>query len=448
MVARVIILCAIASLAGITNGLIGDSAICSAAERWTTLDGSRTVEAKFIGLWGNKVVLEMPGPRRVSVSVDDLIAESRIQARRLGEEQQRQRAEIRQQIQTDANEASAPAPTPLPKPRTPPEYQPLASGSLASGSGLMAQIEWWEQQSNNGHALIAVFDMLPPNYQNDLERMVRASVAKLDMQGAQQLLSSVHSIGDLVVTRQRWIFSYPRLAAEPDAQATVKGFLLPLAGLIRDGIDPSQLKIEEIATTPLRTWVAVLDRRIAPYVAAMYSQYERSGGQPASYEVQNEKGGKATLEITHGEIKQTVKLVTVEGKWVLEDWDAEKWAESMKSWETSLAEAPDGSLLAGGQAMVVTAMISSQVEKGMTAKSARDLHAVMDGWMTLASPMIAPLMTQMGGGARGRSGMGREGMGMEGMGMEGMGMEDMEMEMDDMEGMEMERSMRGQGFDQ
>ena len=113
-VARVIVFGAAVGLFAAGGGLIGELTDCTAAQRWTTLDGSRTVEAEFIGLWSNNVVLELPGPRRVSVNLDDLIAESRIQAGRLDEEQQRRRAETRQQILADAKEAAAPAPTPLP----------------------------------------------------------------------------------------------------------------------------------------------------------------------------------------------------------------------------------------------------------------------------------------------------------------------------------------------
>ena len=207
-VARAIVFGAAVGLFAAGGGLIGESRDCRAAERWTTLDGSRTVQAELIGLWSNNVVLELPGPRRVSVNLDDLIAESRIQARRMGEEQQRRRAETRQQILADAKEAAASAPTPLPKPPAPPAYQPPTAGA-----GLMTQMEWLDSQEQNGHLLIAFFDSLPPSYQGDLERMLRASVAKMDMQGVRQVLGSVHSIGDLVVTRQRWIFSHPRLGA-------------------------------------------------------------------------------------------------------------------------------------------------------------------------------------------------------------------------------------------
>ncbi|MCS7470134.1 hypothetical protein NZK35_26105 [Stieleria sp. ICT_E10.1] len=420
----------IAALFTFTSGLVGSTSPAVAAERWTSLDGSSTVEAEFIGLWGNNVVLELPGPRRVTVSVDNLIADSRIQARRLGEEQSRRRAELRQQILADAKEAAAPAPTPLPAPPTPPPYQ-----RLNSSGGLLAQLEWLDQQNKNGHGLIAAFDSLPLNYQNDLERLLRASVAKLDRQGMRQILGSVHSVGDLVVTRQRWFFSHPRLQAiDADARDTLKSVLLSIGGLIRDGLDPDQLKLDELASTPLRTWLVGLDTRLAPHIAAMNEQMQMLGIEPSSYEVKEEKDGKATVEITNGETKQTVNFITVDGMWLPADSEAEAWAEAMKKWEDALAGTADGSLLAGGPAQMVPMMLDPILQPALAAESAREFHSAMDGWFAMAAPLVAQMQSF---GIGNRRGMNPYGGGYNEYGSD----YDMEMEMEMDMDMEMEMEM-------
>ena len=53
------------------------------AELWTDLQGTRTVEARMVGLWGDSVILELAGGKRVAVKLEDLRSESRIQAQKL-----------------------------------------------------------------------------------------------------------------------------------------------------------------------------------------------------------------------------------------------------------------------------------------------------------------------------------------------------------------------------
>lgn len=377
-----------------------DSANASAAERWTSLLGSRTVEADFVGLWGNEVVLQLPDDRRVAVDIDNLIAESRIQARRMAAEQENSRQEMVSQIQADAKEAAAPAPNPLPKPRSTPAYQ-----DFTAGKSLMDQIEWMTVQNRNGHGLIAMFDSLPPGYQGEIERLVRMSVSKLDMSATEGMLRAVHSIGDLMITRQRWIFSYPRFKALPeDSGDTVKGLMMAVGGLIRDGVDPNELKLTELPKMTLRSWIMNLDKLVAPHLAELERQQEQLGVQAASYNVTTEKDGKATLEVTSGEQVTTVNLVTVEAMWMLEDLDQEQFTEKMQEWETALESIPDGSLLSGGAGMMVSMGISGMIDPLKSAESARDFHAALDAMMAQAAPMIAMAAQFSPAGRRGGRG--------------------------------------------
>lgn len=412
-----------------------DSEVVSAAERWTSLLGSRTVEADFVGLWGNEVVLQMPDNRRVAVDIDNLIAESRIQARRMAAEQENSRQEMVNQIQADAKEAAAPAPTPLPKPRSTPAYQ-----DFTVGESLMDQVEWWTTQNRNGHSVLAFFDSLPPGYQGELERLVRMSVAKLDMNAAEGMLRSVHSIGDLVITRQRWISSYPRIKALPEESGdSIKGLLMAIGGLLRDGVDPKELKLAELPSMTLRSWIMNLDKLVAPHLAELSRQQNQLGVQELAFNVTTEKDGKATLEITSGQNTSTHNLVTVEGMWMFEDMDQETFTEKIQDWESRLESIPDGSLLAGGAGMMVSMGISGMIEPLKSAESSRDFHAALDGMMAQAAPMIgmAAQLANVGrrGGGRGGYGGGYDqSYEDEMMGMDEM--DDYEQEMMDQEMME------------
>ncbi|MCO8122404.1 hypothetical protein NHH03_11710 [Stieleria sp. TO1_6] len=360
---------------------------CRAADRWTSLDGSRTVEADFIGLWGNQVVLELAGQRRVSVSVDDLIAESRIQARRMGEDQQRRRSETMQQIHAAATEAAAPAPTPLPKPPTAPAYQPAIGVD-----GLLARLEWMDQQNRNGHGLIAAFDSLPPSQQSDLERMLRMSLEKINLRALQQALAAMHSIGELTVTHQRWVLSHPRVQALDDvAKENFRGMLLAVAGLLREGLNPELLKLEDLATVPLRSWLVDFDQRAAPRIAEIYQHLESMGVSQPAYEVQAEKDGQAAVVIRSGQSQQTVNYVSVDGLWVPQDLAGEKWTEAMKNWETGLDQLAQSAWISDTILQGLAMKIDTDLQPARSAQSAREFHVAMDGLIIQISPLIAQM---------------------------------------------------------
>ncbi len=369
------------------------------AERWTSLSGSHTVDADFVGLWGDQVVLEMPGQRRVTVALENLIAESRIQARRLAEQHQQRRSETKQQILAEAEEAAAPAPNPLPQPPDAPPYtQPTPGG------GVLAQLEWVDQQSRNGHAVLAAFDALPPKYQSDIENMLQKSAQQMDLQALGQALASIQSVGDLIVTRQRWVFSHPRFAPlDPARKENIKGLALAVAGTIRDGLDPQRLNLEALATQPLRTWLAELDGRVAPHLAQLHTQMDLLSAPQPSYEVKGERDGKATVEMSVAESKVPMQFVSVEGFWVPEDLAEENWKEKLAEWEQSLDEPADGTQAAMMMLAMVPTMVDASIQPALAAESAREFHTVMDGWITATAPWVAqlsnlnPLSGQRGG---------------------------------------------------
>ncbi|KAA5539298.1 hypothetical protein FYK55_24630 [Roseiconus nitratireducens] len=415
-------------LTTLAGGLFTWPAHGLAAERWTSLDGSRTVEADFIGLWGNTVVLELPGQRRVSVDLDDLIAESRIQARRMGEQQQQQRSETIEQIQMDATEAAAPAPASLPRPADAPAYQ-QPSGNDA----LLSRLEWFDRQCAGGHFLLACYDAMPASQQSDLEQVVQKSVGKLDRATASSFLNALHSVGEMIVTRQRWLFSHPRFEAmQPDSADKFRQLLLAVGWLLREGLDPDSMKLTDLQSKPLRPWLADLDARLAPHLVAL-SELTRDAGAPEiSYEVMEEKDGEASVQFTIGEQQQLLNFVTVDGAWVPADLLApEVWTETVKGWNETLESMPDQSLMSGTQFAGVAQTVDPLVQPAMQAETARDFHAAMDGWFQPAQLAVelASGMMNLGFG-RGRNNP----YGMDGM--DSYEQEMMEMEMDMQEGME------------
>ncbi len=408
--------------------LLMTAAESQAAQRWTSLIGNKTVEADFIGMWGDRVILEMSGGRRVTVKVDDLVAESRIQARRMAVEQENRRVETLQQIQLSAKEAAAPAPTPLPQPPSAPDYRRPSTGPP------LVQLEWLEQQQRNGHFLLAQFDRMPASYQSDLERLARKAVGKLDSRTTEQLIKVAHSIGDLIVTRQRWIFSHPRFkSAQPESIDILKGVTLSAAGALRSGLNPDELKLEQLTSRPLRAWLVDVDARVAPHLYVLMEQLELAGVAQSSFEVQQEKDGVATVKRMTGDIETTESYTQIEGMWIPSDGAQDKWTTFVTESDTKLDAMPDGSLLADGQVQTGLVLAQGFINAPMSATSAREFHLQMDGLFALAAPQLAQMANvrpnnQMGMGGYDDMNMGGMDMGDdydqmmdEGMMDEGMG---------------------------
>jgi hypothetical protein len=412
------------------------------AESWTSLDGSSTVEAKMIGLWNDSVVLQLVDGRRVTVSLANLKAESRIQAKNLAKVKDDHLVSIVKELRSQADAASAPAPNPIPKPPAPPAYvQPKA------GATVVEQLILVDEQSRDGH-ILAAFDALPPSYQNDISELVKQAAAKIDAASWQSLIGSIHSIGEVIVTKQRWVFSHPRLQAMPvETSDQLEDITLLVAGLIRDGLDPQAMDITQLQTMPLRAWLAERDRAMAPYIAALN---DLAGGlNRQTFELASEKDGTATVTVTMGDVSSQVAYTNVEGFWVPKSL-ADGWAQMITDARTKLQETPDGSLLADPMTAMIPTMIQPVVGPLAAANDEQGFHAAMETMLAQMAPAVTSVANLAGmdlnRGRSGRRGGGGDGMGSEYMEMEmemQMDMEDMQEDMDmDME-MEMEMNMGG-----
>ncbi|MEM6469988.1 MAG: hypothetical protein AAF802_10575, partial [Planctomycetota bacterium] len=249
----------------------------------------------------------------------------------------------------------------------------------------------------------AMFELLSFEQQADLERVARKALAKVDVKGLEQTIRPIHSIGDLIVTRQRWLFSHPKLSgfAEEEMEDMKKGLLLT-GGLIRDTLSEETLQLSSFSQVPLRDWVANFDDNFSPYFVALLNESEARGELTfGDFDVLDEKDGVATvrlfIESDGFPWQPEVKFHEVNGQWkfLIDGWD-----EVVRKAEEQLDTVPDGQMLAGMQGQVVSFVVSPFVQPAFAAQSASELHEVMDGWIQQVAPMIAqftPPPTRPGG---------------------------------------------------
>ena len=199
-----------------------------------------------------------------------------------------------------------------------------------------------------------------------------------------------------------------RFGAAPNTQACPVDLALPgvLPVLNRGAVERAIQFGLAIGATIAPTSVFARKNYFYPDLPKGYqiSQFEIPVVQGGSLSFVVEKDGKATVEMTNGQAKQSVNFVAVDGLWMPADADAEKWAEAMKKWEDALSTTQDGALLAGGAAQMVPLLLDPILEPAVKAQSAREFHAAMDGWLAMAAPLIAQASRFGIGGNRSRGG--------------------------------------------
>ena len=393
----------------------------AAAESWTDLNNTRTIEAEMLGLWNDSVVLLLDDGRRVTVNLSALKAESRIQAQRLAAEKKTFRTGMVNEIKGKAKAASAPAPNPIPKPPAAPAYvQPQPN------TPIIQHLQMIDDQVRAGH-IITYFDALPPSYRQGVSDLVKLGARKIDATSFQGLMGSIHKIGDVIVTRQRWVFSHPRLESMGADAEPIEEVVLLLAGFLRDGFNPAAMDLNQLETTPFRDWLMQRDLAMAPYIAELNS-FAGSFSQP-SYELVSEQGDVAKVKTTVGQVTSTVDFANIEGFWIPKEW-SDKWEENIAKTRSEIERTPNGTLMNDPMTAMIPQMIQGVIQPLASAADSKSFHAAMENLFAQAQPAVTS-MVQL-------AGMNMPGDRRRGGGFEGNGYDEYDESMEEMyeEGME------------
>lgn len=355
------------------------------AETWTSLRGTHSVDAKMVGLWGDSVVLLLNSGRRVSVKLDDLRSESRIQAQKLAKELDSARGQRVQELKGQASAAAAPAPNPIPTPPAAPAYVPPKPNQ--SSTNFFAE---FDQAIASGH-ILAIYDSLPPSYRQDINDIVQLTAQRTDPAAWQMLVGTVGQIGATLETRQNWFLSSPRVQALPAEQIQMaQGPLVTLAGLMRVACDPQAMHPQTLQTMDFREWLIQRDQAIAPYLAQLFQQLGRDSLRQVT--VESESNGVAVASIDVEGSKRKVTYVWVDGYWVPKSL-AETWATSVQNWK----QAPESNL---GTAMAAASLVLQPIAVGLnsmqSASDAGSFHEAMETVFTPAQTVIMSVAAMMG----------------------------------------------------
>lgn len=377
----------------------------------------------MVGMWADNVVLKMTDGRRVTIKLGDLKSESRIQAQALSKEISNSREGRVKELQGQANAAAAPAPNPLPQPAAAAAY--VTPKQDAKVGDFLQQ---FDDAVTKGH-IVAVFDSLPPSYRRDVNEIVKLGAQKINPNTWQTLVGTLQQLGEVIVTRQNWFLSSPRIENLPSEQYDrIAEQVLPFAGVLRDGLSPDAMQLEKLKSMEFGQWLAERDQAIAPHLAQWFNV---NADSTREITVDSEKDGIATVSIVQGTESSKVLFTMVEGYWVPKTL-ADSWTQTVDSYKKQIAETADGGMLTMIGSMLEP--IAAEIGPLMAATDASRFHASMESVLlpteTLANGIAAMLGTNMNLASRGRGGPGGNGDDL-GYGDDLYGDEDMGDEMED-----------------
>lgn len=339
-----------------------------------------------MGIWDGNAVLRLADGRRVTVKLEALRSESRIQAQQLAASLASSRSGRVKELQGIAIAAAAPAPNPLPQPPPAPAY--TAPQKDANAGEFLSQLD---SAIIGGH-LVALFDALPPSYRNDVNAIVKLGAQKISPATWQALVGSPYRLGDLIVTHQRWFLSSPRIQAlPPDQLEEIEGPVMTVAGLLRDGLDPEATQLDKLQTMDFGDWLAQRDQAIAPHLAQLF----RLGGESLGRQitVDSEGNGLATVTITGNSGGSKVTYALVEGYWVPKKL-ADQWAQSVEALKKEISETPEGGYL--NDIGLIVGALTPNLEPLTQATDAGGFHAAMEPMLAAVEPVAGSIAAMLG----------------------------------------------------
>jgi hypothetical protein len=135
--------------------------------------------------------------------MSDLRADSRIQAEKRFEKLQEQILRRSDEIRSVATEATAAAPKEAQTPPPAPAYQPPADNV-----DLQTTLQGLRDQLLAGHVRV-LYDTLPSSQRAAVDQWFQLAIRKLEPTSVDAGRKSLESLGDLIVSKQRWLFSHP-----------------------------------------------------------------------------------------------------------------------------------------------------------------------------------------------------------------------------------------------
>ncbi len=289
---------------------------------WTDATGKFKVEATFVRIDQQNVILKRSDGKEISVPLSKLNEESRKRATEAAKKK--------------APTASKPT-TKSSSPVTNSSKVPASTSSIAIPANLDPKqfLDFLIQQAKEERAIV-LWDAMPVKYQNDVNRVVKLAAEKVDPSMVKPVLNISGDLIKVLRTKKNFVLNSPMIKKVLKDERLANTLYDPAVDLVEaylpiDFLDPQQLKKGDLRPILEKYLNRVIQKAKAleaavPKESQAYAMVKSANWESFRYEIESASNDSATLVIKRDDSpEQRLELVRVEGRWLpkamVADWD-------------------------------------------------------------------------------------------------------------------------------
>lgn len=375
--------------------------------KWTDISGSRTIDAKFVRLEGESVVLEKADGSEVTVPLNKLNLKSQAQAKRLAnpkafEKQPNSSATMKPKPSTDTSAADKPAEAPAD-----------SAGEAATRASLPKDITAAEtlkiiiselDKENYG----ILIDTMTPEQTQVLKEIFSTASTKLNKSSFDSIKSLLKRSGKVMGEKKEFIMNYPKLPSE--VKPRLSAHYDTVVGLVNDMVASSvadykawtEGDIEKLLPVMMKladvygTKFIETEKKLNPNTPANMSSFIAVWGAAVTKEtlksgkvrIVNENGNQAQLEfVSANGGTESINLERVQGRWLAVETDLTRASLEQANQQLTQIQSADAGQISG-QLTLGLAVVGGLIGQLERANTQEEFNQQMDQLMEMAGQMV------------------------------------------------------------
>jgi|GEM_PF-2280882 len=375
--------------------------------KWTDLSGSKTIQAKFLRLEGDNVILEKSDGQEIAVPLNKLNLKSQAQAKRLANPQafeKKPSSSPAMKPKSSSTESSGSVSTAK---SSSSESTDKASAKLPTGITATETLKLIAEELKKDNYAILMETMSDEQIQVMKDIFATAST-KLNKSSFDSIKSLFKRSGKVMSEKKEFIMNYPKLPSEvkPRLSAHYDTIVAVLTDFVAspaanyktwsegDAVTllPEVIRMVDIYGSKIAETEKTLDPNsqinISNVLSVWGANVSKNDIVSGKVRIASENGDKATLEFVgvNGE-KQTSDLERVNGRWLAIENDVSRNNMAAAKQQLAQLEAVDASQISG-QLTLGLAVVGGLIGQLERANSQEQFNQQMDQLLQSAGQMI------------------------------------------------------------
>lgn len=378
--------------------------------KWTDISGARTIEAKFVRLDGDNVVLEKADGSEVTVPLNKLNLKSQAQAKRMANPrafEKKPSSTENMKPDTKSSDSAAGKSTTEPKADAPAASAPnrvtLAKGVSAADT-LKTVLEEYKK-GNYG----VVMDTMPPETTQLLTELISKASGKLNKSSFDSIKTLFKRSAKVMGEKKQFIMNYPkvpsevkpRLSAHYDTLVSLLNDIVasPAADYkaLTDGdvekVLPVILRLADVYGTKFIETEKQLDPNGAAaktpvFISLWNTPIPRTSLNPENMRIINENGDQAQLEFVGiSGTKESINLQRIDGRWLGAETEITRAGMEQMKQQIAQVDSVDPAQMSG-QLTLGLAVVGGLIGQLERAKTQEEFNQQMDQLFEAAGQMV------------------------------------------------------------